>query len=191
MTVARQQSSGAERATAFRVGYLLYEFPTLSQTFVFNEVRAGLELGRDIRVISLRRPRAAESRLLGQLPPDRVQFASIAGRKARRVWSYAHDTLREIADRPASMRALLTSRYGSLRQRTSLFAISRRCGRVLKGLDVLHCHFGPLGLIGAALKDMGVTRAKLVTSFHGFDLSSSIDQHGRGYYKLLFEQGDL
>jgi colanic acid/amylovoran biosynthesis glycosyltransferase len=55
--------------------------------------------------------------------------------------------------------------------------------------DIIHCHFGPNGLIGALLRDIGIFRGKLITTFHGYDINrKKFDNH---YYKWLFQHGDF
>jgi len=56
--------------------------------------------------------------------------------------------------------------------------------------DILHCHFGPNGIVGSLLKEIGI-KGKLVTTFYGYDLSSYITLNGTNVYKLLFKNCDL
>ncbi|OQX53652.1 MAG: colanic acid biosynthesis glycosyltransferase WcaL, partial [Candidatus Cloacimonas sp. 4484_209] len=56
--------------------------------------------------------------------------------------------------------------------------------------DIIHCHFGPIGLFGAFLKEIGI-KSRLVTTFHGYDMSSFIVSNGNNVYKNLFLNGDL
>lgn len=58
-----------------------------------------------------------------------------------------------------------------------------------KLFDILHCHFGPNGLIGAYLKDIGVVK-RLIVTFHGSDITGYPFRHGKGVYKTLYEQAD-
>lgn len=57
--------------------------------------------------------------------------------------------------------------------------------------DIVHCHFGPNGVYAAMLSDLGVLRGKLVTSFHGFDVTVLPRRFGHGYYRHLFATGHL
>ncbi|MEX0597539.1 MAG: hypothetical protein WD512_13690, partial [Candidatus Paceibacterota bacterium] len=41
--------------------------------------------------------------------------------------------------------------------------------------DIVHCHFGPVGVLGAHLKNLGITK-KLVVTFHGYDVSMVLEQ---------------
>jgi colanic acid/amylovoran biosynthesis glycosyltransferase len=66
-----------------------------------------------------------------------------------------------------------------------------RLSRMRSRHDVVHCQFGPLGAIGAVLRDVGVLDGKLVTSFRGYDLSLYLRRFGRGVYSRLLVRGDL
>jgi colanic acid/amylovoran biosynthesis glycosyltransferase len=57
--------------------------------------------------------------------------------------------------------------------------------------DILQACFGPVGLKVLALRKMGFFSGKLLTSFHGYDLTSFIQEQGEGVYKDLFLEGDL
>ena len=57
--------------------------------------------------------------------------------------------------------------------------------------DIIHCHFGPNGNLGALLKDIGAIAGKVITSFHGFDLTSYTKRRGNRIYEKLFNIGDL
>jgi colanic acid/amylovoran biosynthesis glycosyltransferase len=57
--------------------------------------------------------------------------------------------------------------------------------------DVIQCHFGPLGIRGMALREMGLLEGTLITSFHGYDLSRTLRDDGPGMYSRLFAHGDF
>jgi len=58
-------------------------------------------------------------------------------------------------------------------------------------VDILHCHFGSNGIIGAHLKRLGFCK-KLVVTFHGLDVSKVILTKKKSkIYKDLFDQADL
>ena len=56
--------------------------------------------------------------------------------------------------------------------------------------DIYQCHFGPAGRVGALLKLAGF-RGKFVTTFHGYDVTSYVNQRGPDIYKTLFAVGDM
>lgn len=58
-------------------------------------------------------------------------------------------------------------------------------------IDILHCHFGPVGLLGVSLKKLGLVK-KLIVTFHGYDLSQFVKSfHNGNPYIELFSEADL
>jgi colanic acid/amylovoran biosynthesis glycosyltransferase len=57
--------------------------------------------------------------------------------------------------------------------------------------DVVHCQFGPNGILGSLLRDRGAFQAKVITTFRGYDASSYVASRGRHVYDELFKKGDL
>jgi colanic acid/amylovoran biosynthesis glycosyltransferase len=57
--------------------------------------------------------------------------------------------------------------------------------------DIVHCHFGMMGIWAARLKELGMIRCPFVTTFHGTDAIVLPKMYGNDYYKTLFESGDL
>jgi colanic acid/amylovoran biosynthesis glycosyltransferase len=61
---------------------------------------------------------------------------------------------------------------------------------ITKKYDVVYCHFGPNGNIGVALKKLKCIK-RVVTVFHGYDLSMFLNENGSASYDRLFKEGDL
>lgn len=57
--------------------------------------------------------------------------------------------------------------------------------------EVMVANFGPNGIVGAALKRHYFPDAKLVTIFHGHDVSSFPREHGWGPYRAIADAIDL
>ncbi len=55
--------------------------------------------------------------------------------------------------------------------------------------DVIHCHFGDIGERAAQLARLGVLDGPIVTSFHGYDVSSLPRAVGPNLYRELFVRG--
>jgi colanic acid/amylovoran biosynthesis glycosyltransferase len=54
--------------------------------------------------------------------------------------------------------------------------------------DIVHAHYGPVGLRAARLLDAGVIQGRLVVTFHGFDALVVPRESGAHVYAHLFEQ---
>jgi len=57
--------------------------------------------------------------------------------------------------------------------------------------DIVHCHFGMMGIWGAWLRVLGLIRCPLITTFHGTDANVLPEIYGRNYYKIVFKNGDI
>jgi colanic acid/amylovoran biosynthesis glycosyltransferase len=60
-----------------------------------------------------------------------------------------------------------------------------------KCYDIIHCHFGPNGDLGIFLRKIGATKGKIITTFHGSDISRYIKTRGDSAYENLFRRGEL
>lgn len=175
------------------IGYLVGEFPKLSETFVSDEVKEHLRREVQVMVISLHRPPRQGGgwsnvagvdlpvvyvyRLRGQLQRiERLCIALLALLRHWRVW-----------------RVVFRAGFGTYVDRVNTLCLAYRLGEIDRrgGIDLLHCHFGYRGHLAAALKSLGLLDARIVTTFHGVDMSAEIDRKGRDFYSLLFRFGDL
>ncbi|MEO8327667.1 MAG: glycosyltransferase, partial [Nitrospirota bacterium] len=106
-----------------------------------------------------------------------VKACGILGEfKTKRAWNF--------------LRTLNVAKYGMAAASLSLFyeaAAFMRNGPY----DIVHCHFGQTGNIGAMLKEIGVIHGKVITTFYGYDLSEYIQKNGLKAYELLFSRGDV
>ena len=57
--------------------------------------------------------------------------------------------------------------------------------------DVLHCHFGTSGIFALRLKHLIGSKAKIVVTFHGFDITRYVKENGVRVYENLFAVGNL
>ena len=60
----------------------------------------------------------------------------------------------------------------------------------LENFDVVHCQFGPYGVVAAQLKQLGIVKGRVLTSFHGYDMSQHLKKVGENVYQTLFQIGD-
>ena len=117
---------------------------------------------------------------------DRTHYLEIPSRTIERVMTGVRLIHSNLKKHPKIvLRSLNILRY---RRRALSLYFLHLVVPFLKNYDVIHCHFGPIGNLGASLKDLGI-RAKLVTTFHGFDIRLGL-QKGGHIYHALFHKGD-
>jgi len=167
-------------------------FPVLSQTFVFNQITSLIDDGHDVDIFcddihdtSLFRHEVDKYHLM-----ERCRVICSPG-SLFRMLSGTLPLILGLGPLSSwqSMKALNMRRAGLALSFDDLFA--SRAIASQGPHDVFICHFGQEGLRGQFFKSIGVTKAKIVTFFHGLDMSLFLKVHGDNVYQELFSSGDL
>ena len=176
-----------------RVAFLVTAFPTVSETFILDQITGLVDRGVEVEIFAAQPEQASathpevesyglrECRHLSPMPESYVQRPV---RAVRLALSRRHGSSEVL------MRSLNCLRYGALSASLRLFFESAAWAGE-RPFDVIHCHFGPNGLRGLALREIGALRGKLITSFYGYDVSSYLSGRRRNPYARLFAEGDL
>ncbi len=173
-----------------RIAFLVPNFPGLSETFILNQITGLLDLGHDVRIFAT---------LVSQSPQihNAVNEYDLLSRTRYRAGIPRNKMLCRLktfflvlinfcrAPRIVfrALRLLLTWEYGFLYE--YLYFLFQFLN---ERVDIIQCHYGACGNIGAFLKRVGVD-AKVVTMFHGVDIRRGVMQGG-AIYRNLFEFGD-
>jgi len=175
-----------------KVAFIVDKFPVLSQTFILDQITGLLDLGVDVEIF-------ADTRAgTDKVHPDVRKY-----RLEERTY-YSEDItknkiLRIIRSLDLILRAGLKHPIRVLR--FVLLLLIRREGAPLrtlcwirsffdKNFDIIHCHFGPNGIKALPVKEAGIA-SKIITTFHGYDLSRYLKENGPQVYEELFKKGDL
>lgn len=175
-----------------RIAIFVSEFPALSETFVLRQVIGLLDRGHEVTVFADRR--RAEPMMHADFERyrlrERTRYLGMPAGRARRVAAALGHLLR-LGPRHAVplLRTLNPVRHGrdAISLRLFFWAV-----RLLdeQPFNVLHCHFGPVGGMACVLRDLGMVKGRLATTFHGADLTACLrDQPER--YSELMRRGDL
>ncbi len=175
-----------------KIGYLVGEFPRLSETFIVDEIKEHRRNGVDLIVIALFPPASGAAKVnLGNADIPLLYVFRASGRMLRleRLWL----AFLSLATQWRLWRVLFDPRFGSRADRMNILGFAYRLRAVARHgrVDVLHCHFGTRAHLAAALRSLGLVDAKIITTFHGFDLSAHLKRKGRNHYQLLFRFGSL
>jgi colanic acid/amylovoran biosynthesis glycosyltransferase len=174
-----------------KIAFLVDSFPCLSETFILNQVTGLIDLGHDVEIFAaVRGPLdVVHGDVFSYGLLDHTHyFSEIPEDRLTRFLKFITLFLKYLPVNPTvSLRAVNFFRFGlealSLRlyyRAVLLFKIGP--------FDVLQCHFGTNGLIGASLKEVGIP-GRLVTMFHGYDVRRGI-REGEQLYRRLFRRGD-
>jgi colanic acid/amylovoran biosynthesis glycosyltransferase len=177
-----------------RILYMVGAFPTLSQTFILDQVTAMIDRGHEVLVYAQRYDEsvgdpgcaaAYSLRPRTRIPPCQDPGWIARGRRGLALAA----TLGWRSPRRV-LRCLDVVRHGrSAASLELLFAASPLIPE--RPFDVIHCHFGTNGLLAHQLQALGVLRGRIITTFHGYDVNVLPGQLGDRLYDELFRAGTV
>lgn len=179
-----------------RIAFVVEEFPCLSETFILNQITGLIDLGHEVDIYADKR--SNHSKVHADIEKycllERTYYMAMPAQRFLRLLKLLSLVLVTCIRRPLALLRLVKllnypkrtisigSLYSVLLQRKSPY-------------DIIQCHFGPNGIKGALLREVGALQGKLVTTFHGIDIADSV-QNLLGdrildAYAHLFTVGDL
>ncbi|MCA9521441.1 MAG: glycosyltransferase [Myxococcales bacterium] len=174
-----------------KIAVLLNEFPTVSETFILDQLVALCEAGHELTIVADPAPAGmpVHTDVIAHRLIERTRYsAPLPADKWARLFDAAGRLARHLPFEPRLLRALDPRRGRWALSLRLLYAALPFVGA--PAFDVVHAHYGPNGRLAAALREMGLLRGPLLTSFHGYDLRQLPQREGPGYYADLFRRGD-
>jgi len=167
-------------------------FPTRSETFVMSHVTGLIDRGMEVTVLANKGDPLAWSSLedyQSNLKNMVFHYRFPISKKERIIGAGAKFLLALAKGDTKIFSTLNYRRYGhdAINLRL-LYAYT--VAKTMPKIGVLHCHFGPMGTLGAHLKRSGLVE-KLVVTFHGYDLSRALVDGLSNPYEAVFEEADL
>jgi colanic acid/amylovoran biosynthesis glycosyltransferase len=176
-----------------KILFILGKFPLLSETFILNQITGLIDRGHEVHIY-------ATKKITGGVHADVYKYdlfdrtffcMELPGGRFRRYVGAFHLAWILGKSKPAMLlRAIYAARY-SRRLSSMMIFYDLKSMADFASYDIIHCHFGYHGIRGMLLRETGVLRGKLVTTFHGFDITSGLKKTGPKFYSFLFEKGDL
>jgi colanic acid/amylovoran biosynthesis glycosyltransferase len=176
-----------------KIAIIVDIFPSLSETFVLNQITGLIQRGQDVYIFPERAgnyTKEHEDYKNYNLSERTIYPNNIPKNKFIRLLKGIRYIIRYA---PKNFRAIFKSlnafKYG--REALSLTLLFQIVPFLKKGpFDVIHCQFGTLGLKAVLLKQIGAINCKIVTSIRGFDITS-VYRKRPDIYNELFKEGDL
>ena len=142
-----------------RIAFIVSEFPVLSETFILNQITGLIDRGHEVDIYASRpsnqvkvHPDVQRYGLLGR---TRYRPRMVGNRFARVLKGLCLLVTHGWRGPIVLLRTLNFIRYGKpAASCVLLYAAIPHLGR--RSYDIIHCHFGPNGVIGASLHDAGV-----------------------------------
>jgi colanic acid/amylovoran biosynthesis glycosyltransferase len=173
-----------------KIAFILDSFPSLSETFILNQITGLIDKGHEIDIYAKTGDFAnihedvynygllKKCCYLPPSPPNRwVKYL----KSIKPIFTL-------LVNKPRTFPLLLnTINSGTPDQ---LFRLLNKGSPLIKekDYDIIQCHYGTNGILGVILKKFGV-KGKLVTMFHGYDIRIAQESNGK-IYEELFRFGD-
>ena len=185
-----------------RIAFFVDQFPCLSETFILNQITGLIDRAHEVDIYCDRptdtekmHPEVEQYRLL-----ERRYYLRIRRNTPRTiVWRYLKGIYLLLGNFNRAPRIILKS-FNFLKYNRDRYGDLAGCFKPLflmlpilrqAPYDIIQCHYGRNGLKAILLKDLGVIDSKIITTFHGHDLSSILERDGDRIYDYLFQRGDL
>jgi len=180
-----------------KIAFLVTHFPRLSETFILNQITGLIDHGHEIDIYAYEpggEPKIHEDVKKYDLLSRTIYYGeainNIPVNKIDRIVESSSLLNAHFLNNPLIiLNSLNIFKYR--KEAASLKLLYKIVPFLNKRkYDVIQCHFGPNGNLGVLLKDLGVFPGKIITVFHGYDISQYIQRHGRNVYRNLFKKGD-
>jgi len=182
------------------IGHFVNTFPCLSQTFILNQITGLLDRGHHLHIYAkkgeespIRHTDVKQYDLISNTVyfkdnqikvPGNILLRYIKG--LRVFWGLF------INNPKVALRAISIKKFGiSALSLAVLYRAASFAKISFPDFSIIHAHFGPNGNLAVLLRELGIIRGKIVTTFYGYDVTRAPKRYGRDMYKKLFSDGDL
>ena len=179
-----------------KIAFFVKTFPTLSETFILNQIIGLIDRGHHVDIYAempSNEPRMhldiKKYNLLNhtyyypQIPNNLLPWQLLKGVGLLFANFFKDPVL--------LLRSLNIFKYGKKAASFRILYLTIPLLGKRPKYDIIQCHFGGNGLKATFLKDIGAIQGKLITTFHGFDLSRFVKTLGDRIYDPLFDKGNL
>lgn len=178
-----------------RIAFVVGQFPALSETFILSQITGLLDRGHEVSIY-------AGSRSSNPRTHPDVEKYSLLNRTYYGVPMPRNQNLRVLKGIQLLFKACLHDprtlllspsliKHGKQAASLKLLYFSIPLLRKQLSFDIIHCHFGANGLRAALLQKIGILQGKLITTFHGGDITTTLQRKGDHFYRQLFNDADL
>ncbi|MDZ3012583.1 glycosyltransferase [Klebsiella quasipneumoniae] len=170
-------------------------FPVASETFIQNQIISFIKMGHNVRILALYPGDMSclHEDFLNYNLKEKVDYIfpsnfTTQGRLTVLTKRFSH-ALKCLTS--GKVNAFNIVKYGHLSHSLYLPSIIGSIKSVYRA-DYFVAHFGTCGTIANSLRELGVLDGKIVTIFHGFDISiKDVLARYKKQYVNLFAEGDL
>jgi colanic acid/amylovoran biosynthesis glycosyltransferase len=171
-----------------RVAFVVGQFPSVTETFIINQVADLLDQGVHVEVFTFAHGSdpCVSSRYNAYLMSERTHPLQASAWRSRGFGGVIGSLFRILLHPLQIARAL---RYCICKRSLRLlFSLVPFVGR---RFDVIHCHFGTIANHFLIIKEALHLDSPLITTFYGYDVSKVFKESSANPYDRLLQQGSL
>jgi colanic acid/amylovoran biosynthesis glycosyltransferase len=151
-----------------RIAFVTYSFPSLTQTFILNQIIGLIEMGHDIEIFA---PTSEEGKVHPNVKAynllEKTTYINSSKKNLETILDLPKFLFRSGNISNLAKQIFLLTR--SIKERNNLvYAVHPFLNK--KKFDVIHCHFGWTGNLFAKIIDY-IPHGLFITSFYGYDVS--------------------
>jgi colanic acid/amylovoran biosynthesis glycosyltransferase len=176
-----------------KIAFLVSEFPSVSQTFVLNQIVGLIDLGHDVHIFADKSGNTATTHGNYEkydLSKHTHYYRIPTNWLARIVKAMAFILQHAPRNYDVIFRSLNGFRYGKQAWDLRLLFRSIPLLERERPFDIIHCQFATLGRRVVSLLPARTRNHKIVTSIRGADVTAVLKKHP-GIYHELFREGHL
>lgn len=180
-----------------RVAFIVNNFPVLSQTFILNQITGLIDSGIEVDIYANLPSQTSKTHhdVIKYNLLDKTNYFYIPHEhNIQEKIEYIKIAISNAGRYPILLKCLFNGFRSASEASLPRIVLPYILIPFLKNkqYDIIHCHFGPNGLKGALLKKSGFFTGKLITAFHGYDITQYIKDYSQNnQYQKLFDSGDL
>jgi colanic acid/amylovoran biosynthesis glycosyltransferase len=175
-----------------KILFIVGQFPKLSETFILNQITGLIDQGNEVTILA-EKPKLKEEvhedinkyNLL-----DKIVYYDYPLDKKNRLLKAINCFLKNPI---LALKSINIAKYGKEVLSLKHLFLIRKISSLDKvfDFDVIHCHFGPNGILAGILRDLNLIKGRILTTFHGHDMTAYLKGRGDNVYNFLFQKGDL
>jgi colanic acid/amylovoran biosynthesis glycosyltransferase len=181
-----------------KIAFFVSKFPFLTETFILNQITGLIDRGHNVHIYAKKlsdhttiHADIERYDLFNKTFYHGESYLNIPKNSYARIIKSFIILMNHRLSLPL-LKSLNIKNFGRKATSLSLFYSTHLfMHKKIDAYDIIHSHFGTNGILAAQLKHLGAIKGKLITSFHGYDISKYPENNGFDVYDFLFKEGDL
>jgi len=180
-------SSDRPRAarSSLHIAFVVGKFPVVSESFIINQAADLIERGIQLEIFAFEQDNQehVSSRFVSAGLHARTHYLRPPRSRLRRIAGTISRLARVSLYQPTALSGIFKRVHrGESSWSAQLYALAPFTGR---GFDVVHCHFGDVGVMFLPIRTVLRITAPLVTTFYGYDASMLFRSRPASFYDDL------